>query len=369
MISGIDYWTVSQALNWIRWRVWAEIEPYPPDGPDRRRWMAENEASLIQPELMSPDQAERALFVGLCENNIETIGHRWESIPKITDADSTDDLKSIGGLSAEDVLAIWPGPQRVTIPRMTLLQAAALIATGTTGAIDKEFIDSLYECDRGGSSLWETLECCRVLRDVLRCKSAELPGEALVAHARDPLTSRSRDMFPWEWQALDLVDPRYNDLILESINPHFTHNKLRWTAVTVRAEDVPKIRTAALATEARNLALHRPSAMVANFSAQSLVGQPTFSTAPTLAPDPAPESRKPPVSEAALKNWYINRRDTWPAENQHPSADRDLRDAKVHFEDNRVSRDQTRSLRSEHAPTALTALGRRPGKAKNNLAT
>jgi hypothetical protein len=63
------------------------------------------------------------------------------------------------------------------------------------------------------------------------------------------------------------------------------------------------------------------------------------------------------VSAAALRDWYIERRDAWPAEWKNPSQDEDLSDAREHFASRRVTRAAVRKIRAAHAPQTWTAFG------------
>jgi hypothetical protein len=77
-------------------------------------------------------------------------------------------------------------------------------------------------------------------------------------------------------------------------------------------------------------------------------------------PDAGHQSRpKPPVSWAALAQWYTDRRDEWTAGRKHPSQDEDLSDAKQHFPDHNVTREAVRTVRSRFAPQSWTVHGRR----------
>lgn len=65
------------------------------------------------------------------------------------------------------------------------------------------------------------------------------------------------------------------------------------------------------------------------------------------------------VSVAALRDWYIKRRDEWPGHRKHPSQDDDWIEAKAHFAGKSVGREAIRSVRKEHAPQSWTDPGRR----------
>ena len=139
----------------------------------------------------------------------------------------------------------------ITKSRLTLLDAAAVISTGEA-VVSEGLLGLMYEIDRGGYSLWDGLGCFPPLRDALRCRYAELPGEAIIVTALHRPTGSRRVMHPVECQALDLADPRYNGLILEAVNPNFARPDVEWADVTLRTDDINRVRAAVLAAENRN---------------------------------------------------------------------------------------------------------------------
>jgi hypothetical protein len=68
---------------------------------------------------------------------------------------------------------------------------------------------------------------------------------------------------------------------------------------------------------------------------------------------------QPPVAAATLSEWYIGRRDRWPANTPYPSQDMDLADARQQFSEHHVTREAVRTVRSRHAPEEWIAKGRR----------
>jgi|GEM_PF-2513859 len=139
----------------------------------------------------------------------------------------------------------------IAVSRMTLLDAAAVISTGEA-LVSEGLLGLMYEIDRGGYSLWNGLGCFPPLKDALRCRFAELPGEAIIATALHRPTGSRRVMHPAEWQTLDLADPRYNGLILEAVNPNFARPDVEWADVTLPIDDINRVRAAVLAEENRN---------------------------------------------------------------------------------------------------------------------
>ena len=71
-----------------------------------------------------------------------------------------------------------------------------------------------------------------------------------------------------------------------------------------------------------------------------------------------PRARQPPVANAALEKWYVERRGLWPIDRKHPSQDEDLVDARQQFPDHNVTRPAIRAMRAKHAPASWTAHGR-----------
>jgi hypothetical protein len=70
------------------------------------------------------------------------------------------------------------------------------------------------------------------------------------------------------------------------------------------------------------------------------------------------------VAEAKLRHWYSARSRNWPADRAPPSATTDWNDARRVFRAYEVTRDQIRQMRSQQAPAAWTAKGRRRRNAR-----
>lgn len=101
------------------------------------------------------------------------------------------------------------------------------------------------------------------------------------------------------------------------------------------------------------------------------VSEPTAGIAapgePAAAPQTAPErSSKPPVSRAAIEEWYGRRTKSWSAP-RFPSEAQDWEAAKAEFPNRSVTRDAVRALRAEAAPEEWKA-GGRPKNPRENLA-
>jgi hypothetical protein len=71
-------------------------------------------------------------------------------------------------------------------------------------------------------------------------------------------------------------------------------------------------------------------------------------SAPELQQQAAPRA----VSSQALRDWYTDRVDGWPAEKRSPSEAGDWADARAAFPNHRVTRDVVREARRDLAPSA-----------------
>ena len=77
-------------------------------------------------------------------------------------------------------------------------------------------------------------------------------------------------------------------------------------------------------------------------------------------PAQSPTTKKLKVPEASLEAWYKDRVEKWPLEKNPPSEDDDWDAAIAHFTEFNVIRDQIRGVRTNLAPQAWRAHGRRP---------
>ena len=114
--------------------------------------------------------------------------------------------------------------------------------------------------------------------------------------------------------------------ILGGLEPDFYHSRLKGDGAEFRDVRVMPIEV----------------------SATPAAGSESSKAAPSLRP-----------SDASLRRWYVDRIGAWPRTQKHPSADRDLEDARRAFPQNRVNRESVRLLRAELAPKDWTRFGRR----------
>ena len=165
-------------------------------------------------------------------------------------------------------------------------------------------------------------------------------------------TRERRDMGSDEWHGLVLESPPQNTRVLlpYRLNPTALakHVEMRWRDLLLPRQRILVLWPDMSAERPRGTNPPEHACTDALENSESGPGSHRSISAP-----------KPDVAVAALRKWYIDRRDRWPDDRKHPSQDRDLVDARENFPSRRVSREAIRAMRAEHAPAAWTSHGRR----------
>ena len=169
---------------------------------------------------------------------------------------------------------------------------------------------------------------------------AALKSGAITTRATWVATGERRYNGADEWHSLVIDTPPGDErtLLPFRLNPgwlaHQPEN--RWRDVLLPRDDVlafwqPRVGGRAAGDPAQDLSIRSDAEdQASNSNHLELTG---------VGHQSQPAGRKPPVSSAALSQWYTNRRDGWPADRKHPSQDEDLAEAKERFPEHHVTRD------------------------------